>query len=109
MNQASEWLWRACSELGLHIDLRFRTTLPSGRELTALARIADLGAPNGMLLFQSYDDIRDCVQVLRDAGYGYSIVDEPHHDEGFDLASFQEMFRDWGWRGALGSKPRWMR
>ncbi len=62
-----------------------------------------------MLLFRTYEEVRDCAQALLDAGYGYCVVDEPRPDEIFDLASFQEMFRDWGWSGSLGGKPDWMR
>jgi hypothetical protein len=109
LSQLTEWLWRACSTSRLHAELAFRLTLPSGRELIAVARIADLGAPNGMLLFRTYDEVRDSVQALLDMGYGYSVVDEPRPDEEFDLESFQEMFRDWGWSGKLGGKPTWMR
>lgn len=86
----------------------FSLSLSGGRHLTSFARIADLGAPNGMLLFRTYDEVRDVSQALQDAGYGYSVVDEPRPDEEFDLASFQEMFRDWGWSGKLGGKPPWM-
>jgi hypothetical protein len=83
--------------------------LPGGRAVVTVARIANLGAPNGMLLFRAYDEIRDHVQELEDVGYGFSVVDEPRPDEEFCLASFQEMFRDWGWSGELGAKPAWMR
>lgn len=109
MRQLSEWLWKACSALGLRAELGFRLVLPSGRELTTVARIADVGAPNGMLVFRSYDEVRDCTQALLDAEYGYSVIDEPRSDEEFDLVSFQELFRDWGWSGKLGGKPTWMR
>ena len=52
----------------------FRLVLPSGRAIVTVARIANFGAPNGMLLVRAYDD---CVQELLNAGYGYSVVDEP--------------------------------
>ncbi|SFI82275.1 hypothetical protein, partial [Bradyrhizobium sp. Gha] len=61
-----------------------------------------------MLLIRADDDVRDHVQELLDAGYGYSVVDEPWPDEQFDVTAFQEMFRDWGWSGRLGAKPAWM-
>ena len=109
MSQLATWVWRACSALGLHAELGFRLVLPSGRAVVAVARIASLGAPNGMLLFRAYDEIRDHVHELNNAGYGYSVVDEPRPDEAFDMTAFQEMFRDWGWSGQLGTKPAWMR
>jgi hypothetical protein len=62
-----------------------------------------------MLLFRTYDEVRDSAQALLDMGYGYSVIDEPLPDEEFYLESFQEMFRDWGWSGKSGGKPAWMR
>jgi hypothetical protein len=106
MSQLATWIWRACSALGLQAELGFRLVLPSGRAIVTVARIANLGAPNGMLLVRAYDD---CVQELLNAGYGYSVVDEPRPDEEYDVTTFQEMFRDWGWSGQLGTKPAWMR
>jgi hypothetical protein len=109
MSQLAEWLWKACAALGLRAELGFRVLLPNGQELSTVARIADVGAPNGMLLFRSYDHVRDFTQALSDGGYGYSVIDEPRPDEEFDLQSYEEMFRDWGWSGQLGDKPAWMR
>jgi hypothetical protein len=109
MSRLAAWVWRACSALGLQAELGFRLVLPSGRAVVALARIASLGAPNGMLLFRAYDEISDHIQELQNACYGYSVVDEPWPDEEFDMIAVQEMFRDWGWSGQLGGKPAWMR
>jgi hypothetical protein len=73
------------------------------------ARIANLGARNGMLIFEKYEDVCQHSEAVQDAGYGYSVIDEPRPDEEFDLGSFQAVFRDWGWSGQLGDKPPWMR
>lgn len=107
-DRRSKWLWRACSELGLCVEMHFRLSLPGDHELVSLARIADLGAPNGMLLFRSYEEVRGVAPHLLEFGYGFSVLDEPRQDEQFDLSSFQEMFRDWGWSGPLERKPRWI-
>ena len=109
MSRLAARLWRACSALGLRVELGFRVVLPSGHAVVTVARIPDFGSPNGMLLIRAYDEIRGHVQELEDAGYGLSIVDEPPPDAGFDLTAFQVMFRDWGWSGQLGAKPAWMR
>ncbi len=109
MNRLSERLWRACSELGLQVELGFELTLSGGRELTAVALIRHLGAQNGMLIFKSYDEISSVTKELLDAGYGFSVLDEPSPNEEFELDSFKEMFIDWGWSGQLGRKPLWMR
>ena len=109
MSQLAARIWRACSALGLRAELGFRLVLPSGHAVVAVARIADLGAPNGMLVVRAYDEIRGHVQELDDAGYGFSVLGEPRPNAEFDLTGFQEVFRDWGWSGQLGAKPAWMR
>lgn len=108
MSNLVQWLWRACAELHLPIEPAFRIRLRDGKELATIARIPDLGAKNGMLIVGSYDDVKDYAQDLIDAGYGYSVLDEPGPKEEFDLSSFRDMFVDWGWTGKLGSKPAWM-
>jgi hypothetical protein len=109
MTQLTEWIWKACAALGLRAELNFRLLLSNGQEITTVARIADVGAPNGMLLFRSYDEVCNFTQALSKEGYGYSVIDEPRPGEEFDLESYEEMFRDWGWSGQLGIKPDWMR
>jgi hypothetical protein len=109
MTQLATWLWKACSELGLRIELQFELVLGEGRVLRTVARLPDLGAPKGMLIVKSYDEIKTYSQELISAGYGYSVLDDPSPDEAFDSQSFQTMFRDWGWSGELGKRPDWMR
>ena len=62
-----------------------------------------------MLLLRADDEIRGHVHELKNAGYGFSVIDEPRPDEEFDITAFKEMFREWGWSGQLGAKPAWMR
>jgi hypothetical protein len=95
--------------LDVRVELGFRLTLPGSRELVTVARVTDLGGRNGMLLFKSFNEVKRYAQELVDLGYGYAVVDEPRPDEEFELESFEEMFRDWGWTGAFGQKPKWMR
>lgn len=109
MSQLAQELWRACAELGLRVDLGFRIGLPGVSEVVTIARVADLGALNGMLIVRSYADISAVKDALLEAGYGFSVLDEPNPGEEFDLESFKSMFRDWGWSGDLGKKPAWMR
>lgn len=109
MKRLSERVWRACAELGLRAELGFKLSLPNRPEITTVARIHNLGAANGMLIFESYDEISSFTKELLDAGYGFSVLDEPLPQEQFDLDSFKEMFIDWGWSGELGRKPSWMR
>lgn len=109
MKRLAEWIERACGELGLRTELGFRVSLPDLPDVTTVAHIHDLGAANGMLIFSSYEEVRDLTKDLLKAGYGFSVLDEPSSEEEFDLASFKEMFIDWGWSGDLGQKPAWMR
>jgi len=109
MSILENWLWQACSALGLRLELGYQPVLPSGRALVAAARIEDLGAPNGMLLFRDTNELREFAEELASAGYGYSVLGEPALDEDFDLSEFEKLFRDWGWSGVLGAKPVWMR
>jgi len=77
-------------------------------ERITVARIRDLGAANGMLIFEKYEDFCELAERLLDAGYGFSVLDEPGQQEEFDLQSFEEMFADWGWSGERHRKPSWM-
>ena len=106
----SSWLVRACNELGLSADFGFVFIMSGGGELRPLARIIGLGAPNGMLLFSSVKELqRGISEEILKADYAYSVVDEPRHDEKFDLGSFKEMFSDWGWCGDTSKRPYWIR
>jgi len=108
MTTLQERLARACDELGLHIDLDFVASLPSGRQVLALVRIADLGGTNGILIVRSFDEVRALSDELLAAGYGYSVLSEPNRDEEFDLESFVEMFSEWGWAGGERARPTWL-
>src|ERR1700704_2972765 len=108
MSRLSNWLSRACSELGLRADLAFTVTLPNGRQIPTVMRIANLGAAQGMLVVRGYDDVRENANVLLAAGYAYSVLDEPYAEEQFSLESYREMFSDWGWSGSPDQKPHWM-
>jgi hypothetical protein len=95
--------------LGLRIELDFSVVLPDGSQLMPAARLPDLGAPKGMLVFRSYREIQPITKIILETGYGFSVLDEPESNSDFDLDSSKEMFRDWGWAGAVGKKPAWMR
>jgi hypothetical protein len=96
MNKLKDWLVRACSEVGLRIETEFLWVADDGRKFHPVARIPDIGATNGMLVFLDYDEIRLYADKIVQAGYGYSVLDQPRPDETFDLDSFREMFTDWG-------------
>ena len=108
MNSLIQVLARACEELGLQIEFDFTLMLTDRSRIVALSHIPLLGAPSGMLIFRTYDEVQSHAEELIHAGYGYTVLDEPRPDECFDLESFKEMFIDWGWCGDAGSKPSWM-
>jgi hypothetical protein len=108
VNRLPQWLWRACAELGLRAELDFTLQLAAVPLLTAIARVSNLGAPKGMLIFGDGEHIRPFETRLLSEGYGFSVLEEPPADEKFDVEVFRVMFRDWGWTGELSAKPDWM-
>lgn len=68
MSQLAQELWRACAELGLRAELGFRVRLAGLLEIVTIARVADLGAPNGILIVRSYADVCAIKDALSDAG-----------------------------------------
>ena len=99
---------RACSALGLPIDIGFSLALGAGDRICTVACIPFVGAKNGMLVIRGYDEVRMYEVELINAGYGYSVLDEPQAGEEFDLDAFKEMFAEWGWCGESSQKPSWM-
>ena len=103
-----EWLSRACTQLGLRLELDCLLTLDSGRQIKVLAWIPELGAPKGMIIAQSYEKLQNVITELIESGYGYSVLSDPQVGEHFDLTSYIEMFSDWGWPSGTKEKPSWM-
>ena len=101
-------LVQACDELGLQMDSGFAITLDGKHKVHAVARVRDLGAENGMLVISSVDDVKAHRAEITQAGYGFSVLDEPSSQEEFDLESYAQVFRDWGWSGIETQRPAWM-
>ena len=70
-NLATE-LEKACSALGLHVELGFTLSFGEGLTVHTVARMPDLGRgwPNGIQIVNSYDAYRHCKKELAEAGYG---------------------------------------
>lgn len=100
MTRLENWLVQACQASNLQVDLGFLAAVGDKKNIQSVARIRGLGAVNGMLILRHYDEVRTCLDEVARAGYGFSVLDEPRDDEAFDLQSFQETFRDWGWPGS---------
>ena len=109
MKTLKEQLAKACAELGLKIDVEFTLSLEGGSKIRHVARIQNLGSTNGMLIIRSFDEVKGHSDELDKAGYGYSVLDEPYTEEGYDIDGCKEMFVDWGWSGDPQSKPDWLR
>ena len=95
-----DWLLKACDLLGLDADINFKVVVGNGRTLHAIVRIRSIGAENGMLIFGSFDEVSPYVDELLRAGYGFTVLSEPYVGEQFDLDSYRNLFRDWGWSGS---------
>ena len=108
MTNLQSFLHRACQELGLTINVPFLLTMCDDIEINAQALLPQLGAPNGMIIVNHYDELCGTVSKLQSMGYSYSVLDDPSPTEKFDLESYIEMFSDWGWGTVNERKPDWM-
>ena len=99
---------KACNLLGLLADMGYLVEVGGGLSVRCDVRIRDLGAPNGMLVFSRWDDVKPHADKLLEMGYAYSCFDSPGPNSTFDLDSFKAMFRDWGWAGEVSRKPDWL-
>lgn len=109
MATLEEQLSQACAAIGLRIDIGHVARLGDGVEIHTVARIRDLGAPNGMLIIRDFDVVEPHLDRLDEAGYGFSTLTDPRSDESYDLEGCIEMFRDWGWAGPEEATPAWLR
>jgi len=108
MKKLLSWLVQACDELGLDVDREFTVTLDGKYVIHAVVRVRDLGAENGMLVVSDYDEVKAHLAEITKAGYGFSVLDEPSALEEYDLDTYAQMFRDWGWSGVETQRPLWM-
>jgi hypothetical protein len=95
MTRLAEWFVQAGAILGRSVEPNFMLLLSDGRKLNSVVLIPDIGAKNGMLVFEDYESIRKDLAELTALDYGFSMMDEPRSDETFDLESFKEVFADW--------------
>lgn len=100
---------RVCSELGLRIEVPFHLKLGDGCEITAQALLPQLGAPRGTIIVTSFSELKGKEEELVELGFGYSVLDEPWSDVGYEVEGCVEMFSEWGWGSTGEKKPVWMR
>lgn len=103
-----EWLERAAEALGLEVERDYEVQIQGQSVIRAAARVQHLGGPMGMLVFGRYDEVRPVADRLVEAGFGYTVLDEPLDSELFSLESYKEMSADWGWSGPNDLKPSWL-
>ena len=84
MDRLGQFLKRACSELGIGVNMEFTFRLRNGEMLSPYAHLPLLGARNGMLVFQRYDHIKPQTDEVTAAGFGFSVLDQPLKSEEFD-------------------------
>ena len=111
MTRQQEFLRRACSELGLQIEVPCVLELRPDCRISAQALLPQLGAENGMIVVRQYDDLCGAADEIVKEGFGYSVLDEPLPGEVYDRDSYMELFLDWGWGNeeTTESKPDWMK
>lgn len=110
MSRMHTWLAKAASDLGLRVQVGFNVRLSCGKTIQTQAVFPDLGGESGTLVFTFQQELgSEERQELKSMGFALSTFSEPGEGEQFDLQSYAEMFRAWGWTGSLGEKPRFMR
>jgi hypothetical protein len=108
VNRLQEYLLRAGRELGIRVIVPFELELDSGT-LSADALLPDLGNPKGTIVSHTYEDLHPFGNELGKLGYGVSVYGVPPPTEEYDVESYKEMFKEWGWASDEKRRPEWMR
>ena len=106
MTALAQRLSKVCELIGLDIDIDYIVHLGDGMNLQSIARIRNLGAENGMLIFLDFEVIRAHLDRIEDAGYGFSVLSDFENDEPDELEATLDMLRDWGWSGPASKMPK---
>ena len=98
---------KACSLLGLRVEIGFDLDVGEGQVVHAEARIPDLGFQNGMLIFDDWNAVKMHADRIVDVyGFGYSCLWRSG-SESVDIEGWKDIFRDWTWAGAADQIPDW--
>lgn len=98
------YLSQAAVSLGIHHELNHEVRLSNAERIVVPTFISNVGGVSGNLIFVEMPDA-DMVNQLIALGYGITAYDEPLDNENFDLASYKEMFEEWGWTGSVTANP----
>jgi hypothetical protein len=104
----NNWIFHGATILNVAIEFNYRLNLGDGTTLSALARFPTFGAPNGMLIFTKYDQVKPFWRHLGEMGYGFSVLDTVGSERRIDIDSYRAMLIDWGWSGYPEHKPDWI-
>lgn len=103
----AEWT-RVADDLGIDVDGPYDVSLPSGAHLQVPVLVRRFGGPEGMLVLCDYALVKNRIDEIVQAGYGFSIFDEPTIEHGYSREVFIEVLTDWGWYGPVSEKPAWL-
>ena len=108
-NPLQQELDRAAKELGLRVVIGYAAHLSNGAAIQSQAQFPDLGGASGTIVFDSQDTCdAETRRELAALGFSLSTFYQPSSDEDFDLGSYAEMFKEWGWTGDEHRKPSWI-
>ena|SRR6266446_5459598 len=89
--------WRhARTQLGLCVKTPFKLRLADGSSVVADVLLQGYGAPQGMLIFSDYADVKEKKDAVIAAGYGYSCMPQPSEVEIQSLERVRDALADWG-------------
>lgn len=101
--------WRiAADDLGLAVVTPFELQLPSGQRVRAEALVESFGAPRGMLIFTDAAAVLPYDDEIEQAGYGFSVMDNPGPGAIYQASDVQVVLNDWGWGGEDSDRPAWV-
>ena len=102
-------MWKeAADDLGLEITVPFDLTLGSGVKLHIPLLLRHFGGEEGMLVLSDYNTVKSISDELVQAGYGFSVLDEPRSEEKYVRQDYIDILIDWGWFGDQTEKPDWL-
>lgn len=103
----SEWL-HVATDLGIEVDGPVTVSLPSGASIHALVLVRHFGGAEGMLVLRDYELVKNLIDEIVQAGYGFSIMGEPAVGEEYSREVYIEVLADWGWYGPDSEQPVWL-
>jgi len=95
MTRKQEFLNRACNQFGLQLQTNISFVTPSGKKLVADAVISQPNRNFKMFIFGEAPNLSE-LEFVTGQGCGFTSFGEPLENEDFEIETYAEMFRDWG-------------